>query len=562
MRTRRSLKLLFAAITVAAAASGRARAASVSCAAGDVACLVNAINLANLGVLWAPNTIFLAAGTYHLTTVNTVGSEGADGLPPIRSHITIVGAGISATILQRDSGAPYFRILEVSGPGVLNVRSMTLQGNDSIAEPNLDQWGGLGLLNLGATNLTDVAVRGFVGMVGGAGIRNRGSLSLLRVLVESNGAVFNGYGMGGGILNDGWLRINRSTIRNNQSYFSGGGIATGIGAGGPAQPGSSATIISSSITNNHAGDGGGIAAEGSLTVTGSTIAGNDAENAGGIEVAGGTAQIKNCTIADNTVTAQGEYDTGGGGITIDGGAATMENTILARNSWNQFWVQPPVSTPWDCAGAITSLGHNIVGNAYGCTAPLQTSDILGDPGLGVFTDQIRAADGSPLGNGQIPLLAGSPAIDGGNYNSCPGADQLGYPPVDANLDCGQTCDIGAVEYAPVVNSWISLTGTKTTRGKGIKGYPKGTVTVTQRYTNNVLSIGYPVFVLSSLSSNAVLLNGDPPNTGGVGSRMTTNAGGDWIWAGAETVTLTWVFGLKSGSTATFTADAVGFPDYP
>jgi hypothetical protein len=136
--------------------------------------------------------------------------------------------------------------------------------------------------------------------------------------------------------------------------------------------------------------------------------------------------------------------------------------------------------------------------------------------------------------------------------------------VDANLDCGQTCDIGAVEYASVVNSWISLTGTTSKRDptKASKEYPGGTFTVNQHYTNVVLSIGYPVFILSSLSSNAVLLNGDPPNAGGVGARLTPNVGPDSSWSSGEAITVTWVFGLKSGTSATFTADAVGFPDYP
>jgi hypothetical protein len=51
----------------------------------------------------------------------------------------------------------------------------------------------------------------------------------------------------------------------------------------------------------------------------------------------------------------------------------------------------------------------------GCTISTQGSDFVGDPKLGTFTDQIKAADGSLQGNGQIPLLAGSPAIDGGDY---------------------------------------------------------------------------------------------------------------------------------------------------
>jgi hypothetical protein len=239
----------------------------------------------------------------------------------------------------------------------------------------------------------------------------------------------------------------------------------------------------------------------------------------------------------------------------------VQNTILARNTINNYLTG--VTSPSDCFGPITSLGHNIVGDTTGCTIALQSTDYVGDAKLGAFTDQIKAADGSLQGNGQVPLLAGSPAIDGGDFNSCSRTDQLGYPRVDANLDCGQTCDIGAVEYAPVVNTWISPVLTSTQRNTTpLPGFPAGTLTVTKTYKNNVLNIAWPVFVLTSLSSNAVLINGDPPNAGGVGARLTPNVGSDSVWSPGETIGVTWVFGLKSGSFASFSADAVGFPDYP
>src|SRR5439155_6274327 len=44
------------------------------------------------------------------------------------------------------------------------------------------------------------------------------------------------------------------------------------------------------------------------------------------------------------------------------------------------------------------------------------------------------------------LLAGSPAIDAGDNNGCPGTDQRGIArPVDANSDGVAICDIGAFE---------------------------------------------------------------------------------------------------------------------
>jgi hypothetical protein len=85
---------------------------------------------------------------------------------------------------------------------------------------------------------------------------------------------------------------------------------------------------------------------------------------------------------------------------------------------------------------VTSRGHNLLGNLTGCTISLAPSDQTGDPGLGAFTDT------SLPGQGYIPLLLTSRAIDAGDPAACPATDQLGQLR-------GTTCDIGAVEFSPV-----------------------------------------------------------------------------------------------------------------
>ena len=103
----------------------------------------------------------------------------------------------------------------------------------------------------------------------------------------------------------------------------------------------------------------------------------------------------------------------------------MVNTILAQNTAG--------FAGSDCAGTVTSLGTNLIGDPTGCTITLQPTDLTGDPGLGAFTD-----DGTP-GNGHFPLLPSSQAIDEGNDAACPKTDQLGSPRVGP-------CDIGAIEF--------------------------------------------------------------------------------------------------------------------
>jgi hypothetical protein len=79
------------------------QAADLMCGAGDVACLINAINTANAN--GEANTITLEAGTYTLTAVdNTI--DGPNGLPSVTSTLTIQGAGVDTTVIERASSAP------------------------------------------------------------------------------------------------------------------------------------------------------------------------------------------------------------------------------------------------------------------------------------------------------------------------------------------------------------------------------------------------------------------------------------------------------------------------
>src|SRR5207249_11653932 len=72
------------------------QAKTFHCGAGDVQCLINAINAANAN--GKKNTIRLEAGTYTLTRVdNDDLSTGATGLPVMTSPLTITGAGAEST---------------------------------------------------------------------------------------------------------------------------------------------------------------------------------------------------------------------------------------------------------------------------------------------------------------------------------------------------------------------------------------------------------------------------------------------------------------------------------
>ena len=142
---------LGAALGLALALPLSVQAKTFRCRAGDVPCLIAAINQANAN--GEQNTIRLVAGTYTLTAPDNPGN----GLPVITSSLTITGGGADTTIIERVASAPGpgFRILDVATTGTLTLTRVTLRGG-----------GGLR----------------------GGGIRNEGTLTLVRTTVTDNSA--------------------------------------------------------------------------------------------------------------------------------------------------------------------------------------------------------------------------------------------------------------------------------------------------------------------------------------------------------------------------------------
>jgi hypothetical protein len=384
--------LLGAGLLSALALAYPSAAAVFQCPSGDVACLIWAIEASN----WTPepNTLLLAAGTYTLTAIQSW-YDGANGLPPLTSVLTIVGAGAQSTIIARATGSPGFCFMYATEGGVLTLSGLTLQG--SAADD-----------------------------VGGA-LVNSGTLTLMDSILATNSAYY-----GGGLLNYGIAYLVNSTLRGNGA-FDGGGLLT---------DGGTVTLVNTTIADNAAElEGGGLFNPGgTLVSTSSTLARNQAQlGGGGLKNVAAIAILTNTTIADNHAL---QPNTTGGGINSSSssapfgpptGATVLQNTILALNTAGS-------AVGGDCSGAfmgvsLTSLGNNIIGTLSGCLVTLRSGDRMGDPGLGAFTD-----DGSP-GHGYFPLTPNSPAIDAGNPAACPATDQLGQPRVGI-------CDIGAIEFQP------------------------------------------------------------------------------------------------------------------
>jgi hypothetical protein len=376
------------------------RAKTFQCGAGDVQCLIDAINAANAH--GEKNTIRLEAGIYTLTQPDNIDN----GLPVITSPLTIVGAGVEATIIEQDTSAQRdFRLLAVAAAGNLALKGLTLRG--------------------GHTNV-------------GAGIQSSGTLALVHT------ALVNNIGNPGGLLNDGTLTIVHSTIANNGPQFVSGGLLntakgtvfitattfahnTADGAGAIRNEGT-LVVTASTFRENEAGgtgDGGAISNSGTLEVINTTFARNVLCSFRGDGAAisnSGTVILTNSTLADNTGGAFGGCSVSALFSTMSA-TTILHNTILARNT----------DALRDCRGPVISFGNNLIGDPTGCAITLQPTDLTGDPGLDTFTDA-----GTP-GNGHYPLLPTSQAIDAGNDAVCPSKDQVGQRRIGR-------CDIGAIRF--------------------------------------------------------------------------------------------------------------------
>ncbi len=221
---------------------------------------------------------------------------------------------------------------------------------------------------------------------GGAGIYNRGTLTVTNSVVSGNSAT-----QGGGIQNDGTLTLSNSTLSGNSSSS---------GLGGGLLNYKSAALSNVTISGNSAGggSGGGIDNRATLTVSNSTISGNFAGQGGGIN---------------------------------SPGAVTIGSTIISGN------IAPNGREIYNSFGTFTSQGYNLFGYS-GSSGLRSVTAAATDRTPTAFLSEIL----SPLGNYGGPtqthaLLPGSPAIDAGNAASNT-LDQRG------KVRFG-TADIGAFE---------------------------------------------------------------------------------------------------------------------
>jgi hypothetical protein len=282
-------------------------------------------------------------------------------------------------------------------------------------------------------------------------------------------------GMGGAVLNQGTLVFTNCTFRHN-NVVGGRGVSGSVGGrGGAAQGGAIAnqntlslvacTLVANSAVGGPGGmgsssgmtssPGGGVGSGGAIynadvaalfltncTITGNTAEGPDAPNTffaspGAAAQGGGIANHGNSTIVHGTVANNtalggdssdgqplfGMFDGGassGGGLYGQAGSvSSTRDTIFGENRAVGGAPGVPGTNPGaergpDVNGSVNSQGHNLLGRSDGCTG-FTADDQQGGTTNETRLDPMLGTLGYYGGTTQtLPLLAGSPAIDGGD----------------------------------------------------------------------------------------------------------------------------------------------------
>jgi CSLREA domain-containing protein len=390
---------------------------------------------ANPGV----DTITLPAGEYPLTLAGEE-DAAATGDLDITEDLIINGASKETTTLN---GMGLYRLFDVAqtngGAAIsLTLRDMTLR-NGVDETPRMGA--GIAFYSGGTLTIENALLTKHQGNGYGAAIQLRvgPTLQLSNTVITENCAQ-----SGAAIDGEGTWNIENSTLSYNGGNFTpdqGQSYYCNVYYGGAAMYIQSAdvTISNSTLMGNEGTAGGAIYGNaGTLTVINSTLTDNTATSnqswygGGAIYSYGVNVTLRNSTLVNNQAP-----NSEGGAIKQEtsqytSGSTTLVNTIVANNT---------ASLGIDCAGTITSLGNNLVGDWSGCDYVAGNGELLGDPGLDALVDEGTA------GRIYYPLLSTSQAIDMGSNVDCEATDQPGTTrPLDGNGDGNAVCDIGAYEY--------------------------------------------------------------------------------------------------------------------
>jgi hypothetical protein len=383
------------------------------------------------------STITLHAGEIAIPQ-NKLTLIGGGGNSPASPKVTIDGTYLLA-INRR-------RIFNHEGFGTLQIENLVIRGG-SVYSATQGEYGGCirssGNVTLFRSTVEYCQADAKNHPTAGGGVATRGDLTLTYSTIAHNsaGATDGSAAYGGGAQVGGNLYAIYSTVSGNVAG------SNGVGAGGGVGALKDATIISSTISANRAGQSfGGIyikqVANGSTTyITDSTISGNTAVTGivGGI-YSNEPVSLYNSTIAFNTAALgkRSEYHYDSAGLdsvaTVSSTSVTLRSSLISNNRYGSIKSDFSI---YDAVGKAVTLGgsNNLIMAATFNTPPGLTATTA-CPLLGPLRN-----------NGGVTqthaLLSHSPAIDqGDNAFATRTYDERGSPYLRKNH---VTVDIGAYE---------------------------------------------------------------------------------------------------------------------
>lgn len=363
------------------------------------------------------DTVVLGAGTFTLSQPGFNEDQGFTGDldvggPPVR----VTGTGPGASVI---SVAIEDRAFDVRPGGDLTLEGLSVRG----------------------AQLPDQT------SANGAGVRNQGRLTILRVEFDGNrtGLGSETVGTGGGAIWSG--NTATASVVVTDSTFTRNEGGTGSDGGGDGGHGGAIRIESGTLTvrgSTFAGNLGGVGRGGSGPLGGA------GGNGGAIAVGPGTATISTSTFTANRGGSGGTGEDGtntsggnGGAVWVSGGQALIEWSTFLGNARGASSLGPNsivgaivgssiLADPEPRCGGVVASAPNLLSGPDAVCLP---GSAVGDPRLGLL-----GANGGPT----LTLLpgAGSAAINGAGAG-CPATDQRGLPRPALGA-----CDFGAVEIQP------------------------------------------------------------------------------------------------------------------
>ena len=416
-----------------------------------------------LGLLTLPGS----AQAQQTFTVTNTSDSGVSGDGSLRGEVLAANAspgadtinfasGLSGTITLSGDGLQIKDPVDIEGPGpgqltvaqssekrvihinLSNPAPVTIAGlhiaDGTASGPGGDIWND----DEGpASSLTVVnsSITGGTASDYGGGIDAFGtSLTLRSTTLSDNHAISGGGAWVGG--ENVAIAIENSTFSGNSTSGFGAGLDIELLSGSALV---SATTFSGNQAQTEGGAIGGSVSKGSATIANSTVFGNSSASHGGgglvLNSSEGTVLVEASTIAGNHSTGPGAK---GGGIIVNSKQPIrLEDTIVAGNSADSGGAD--LDGPFNAA-------FTLVGNPSGATLTetVAGSNLIGvDPQLGPLQN-----NGGPTAT--MAIAASSPAVNRGS--GALGVDQRGdprpvlYPGVPISGSAGANgADIGAFE---------------------------------------------------------------------------------------------------------------------